>query len=75
MVYHLYQTEEDALMIIQQALDLKVNFIDAAIGYGIKEERIVKVIETKERKYSSQRKEEEETKQVLWGALIRVKRT
>ena len=37
-------TEEDAIMVIQHALDLGVNFIDTAIGYGISEERIGKAI-------------------------------
>jgi predicted aldo/keto reductase-like oxidoreductase len=37
-------SEEDAIRVVQQALDLGVNFIDTAIGYGISEERIGKAI-------------------------------
>jgi len=37
-------SEEDAIGVVQRALDLGVNFIDTAIGYGISEERIGKAI-------------------------------
>lgn len=37
-------TEENAIKLIQHALNLGVNFIDTAIGYGISEERIGKAI-------------------------------
>ena len=36
--------EKDAIKIIQHAIDIGVNFIDTAIGYGISEERIGKAI-------------------------------
>ncbi len=38
-------SEKDAMKVIHRALDLGVNFIDTAIGYGISEERIGKGIE------------------------------
>ncbi len=37
-------TEDEAIKVIQRALDLGVNFIDTANGYGISEERIGKGI-------------------------------
>ncbi len=36
--------EEEALKVIEHALDLGVTFIDTALGYGTSEERIGKVI-------------------------------
>lgn len=37
-------TEDEAMKVIQRALDLGVNFIDTSVGYGISEERIGKAI-------------------------------
>ncbi len=37
-------SEEEAIKVIQRALDLGINFIDTALGYGISEERIGKAI-------------------------------
>ena len=37
-------TEDEAIKVIQRALDLGVNFIDTSVGYGISEERIGKAI-------------------------------
>jgi uncharacterized protein len=37
--------ERDAIRVVQRALDLGVNFIDTAIGYGISEERIGKALD------------------------------
>jgi predicted aldo/keto reductase-like oxidoreductase len=37
-------SEEDAIKVVQRALDLGINFFDTAIGYGISEERIGKAL-------------------------------
>jgi predicted aldo/keto reductase-like oxidoreductase len=37
-------TEDEAIKVVRRALDLGVNFIDTALGYGISEERIGKAI-------------------------------
>ncbi len=40
-------SEDDAIKVIRRALDLGVNFIDTAVGYGVSEERIGKAIDSR----------------------------